>query len=127
MGRPINSRYLGPIGSGDFNKFTAIVKVGTNPVSEQGIILRQRSDNRFKVNDASDGSGNSAVCELVDKTTPDDNEMVIQGFINGSGTPINIRKLYNRTVIDFSGNRYDWDLQSDSTSANILVLFELNK
>lgn len=126
MGRPINSRYLGPIDpSGTYNKFTAIVKVGSNAVSETGVIMRQRSDNRFKVNDASDGNGNESVCLLVDKTTPSDDEMVIQGFVNGSGGPVNIRKLYNRTVIDFNGNRYDWDLQDDSSSANILVLFPL--
>jgi len=121
MGRPINKRYLGATdGAGDGN-FTAIVKVGANAVSEVGIIISQRAETLFVVNDAQDGTGNQGSCRLVDKTFPDDGEMVIRGYVNGSGTPVNIRKLHNRTVIDFDNNRYDWEIQDDST-ANILVL-----
>lgn len=122
MGRPINKRYLGNVvdGSPDGN-FTAIVKVGTNAVSETGIIISQRAETLFVVNDAADGTGNQGSCRLVDKAVPGDDEMVIQGYVAGSGDPVNIRKLHNRTVIDFDNNRYDWEIQDDST-ANILVL-----
>lgn len=122
MGRPINKRYLG---SGDTNDsaFPVIVKVGTNAVSETGFIISQRAETLFVVNDnAGDpDNGNQGSCRLVDKTTPADDEMVIQGFVTGSSEPVNIRKLHNRTVIDFDNNRYDWEIQDDST-ANILVL-----
>lgn len=126
MGRPINKRYLGTLASTDggtmpegddaFN-LTAIVKVATNSVSESGFVLRQRAETRFKVSDGS----NEGVCELVDKDVPGDNEMVLKGYINGSGDGVNIRKLHNRTMIDFDNNRYTWEIQDDST-ANLLVL-----
>ena len=121
MGRPINKRYLGPTPS-DENNFTAIVWVpGAGTASETGIIISQRAETLFVVNDAADGTGNQGSCRLVDKTDPAEGEMLIQGFVAGSGDPVNIRKLHNRTVIDFDNNRYDWEIQDDST-ANILVL-----
>jgi len=134
MGRPINSRFLGITrfdGSDltEEQRLTAIVKVGTNSVSETGIILRQRAETRFKVSDAADGDGNEGICELVDKAVPSDNEMVLKGYLPGSGSGgqpgsgdgINIRKVHNRTMIDFDNNRYTWEIQDDST-ANLLVL-----
>ena len=129
MGRPINKRFLGITrfdGSDLTNeeRLTAIVKVGTNSVSETGIILRQRSETKFKVDDAADGGGNEGICELVDKAVPGDNEMVLKGYVNGSGDGVNIRKLHNRTMIDFDNNRYTWEIQDDST-ANLLVLTAL--
>lgn len=126
MGRPINSRYLGITRFDGSNlteeeRLTAIVKVGTNSVSETGIVLRQRAETRFKVDDAANGGGNEGVCELVDKAVPGDNEMVIKGYVNGEGDGVNIRKLHNRTMIDFDNNRYTWEIDDDST-ANILKL-----
>jgi hypothetical protein len=125
MGRPINKRYLGATANGGDltgeERLTAIVKVGTNAVSETGIILRQRTETKFKVDDAADDSGNEGICKLVDKDIPSDNEMVLKGYVDGSGDGVNIRKLHNRTMIDFNNNRYTWEIQDDST-ANILVL-----
>lgn len=125
MGRPINKRYLGATANGGDltgeERLTAIVKVGTNTVSETGIILRQRTETKFKVDDAADGSGNEGICKLVNKDVPSDNEMVLKGYVDGSGDGVNIRKLHNRTMIDFNNNRYTWEIQDDST-ANILVL-----
>ena len=125
MGRPINSRFLGITSDGsdltEEERLTAIVKVGTNSVSETGIILRQRAETRFKVDDAANGGGNEGICELVDKDVPGDNEMVLKGYVNSSGDGVNIRKLHNRTMIDFDNNRYTWEIQDDST-ANLLVL-----
>jgi len=129
MGRPINKRYLGatqesPSGDDLVNdgNLTAIVKIGTNAVVETGIVLSQRSETKFRVQDDPDGAGgNVGVCRLVDKDVPGDNEMVIKGYVNGTGNGVNIRKLHNRTVFDFDNNRYTWEIQDDST-ANILVL-----
>ena len=129
MGRPLNSRYFGTtseLGSdlADEQNLNAIVKIGSNPVSTEGIVYSQRSETKFEVNDKSDGTGNTGVCTLVNKTIPDDDEMVVIGTINGSGTDVNIRKFHNRTVIDFDNNRYTWEIQDDSTT-NVLVLFEI--
>ena len=124
MGRPINSRFLGVTRDDGSDltgeeRLTAIVKVGSNSVSETGIVLRQRAETRFKVDDAANGGGNEGVCELVDKAVPGDNEMVLKGYVSGNG--VNIRKVHNRTMIDFDNNRYTWEIQDDST-ANLLVL-----
>jgi PKD repeat protein len=131
MGRPLNKRYFGATSTdiassppGDISneeKLTAIVKVGANSVSETGIILSQRSETKFKVDDAADGSGNEGVCTLVDKDVPGNDEMVLKGYVAGSGDGVNIRKVQNRTMLDFDNNRYTWEIQDDSTS-NVLVL-----
>jgi len=129
MGRPLNKRYFGATegGSGDLSSegtLTAIVKVGTNAVSELGVILSQRSETKFKVSDDAQGDiegANVGVCVLVDKDVPADNEMVLKGYVAGTGDGVNIRKLQNRTMLDFDNNRYTWEIQDDSTS-NILVL-----
>jgi hypothetical protein len=105
-------------------------------VSETGILLSQRTETKFKVNDTADGtavnadgtqrdgtngSGNVGFCTLVDKDVPGDNEMVLKGYISGTGDGVNIRKLHNRTMIDFNNNRYTWEVQDDSTQT-LLVL-----
>ena len=150
MGRPLNKRFFGrteisgddtvtndprfaPKNDTEFN-ITAIVKVGANTVSETGILLSQRSETKFKVNDTATGTntalgstgvqGNVGICELVNKDVPSDNEMVIKGYVVGTGDGVNIRKLHNRTVIDFNNNRYTWEMQDDSTS-NIIVLTQI--
>ena len=129
MGRPLNSRYFGPTKKDGVDleleeNISVIVKVGTNAVSEEGILLSQRSETRFRVNDAADNTGNAGVCTLVDKAVPDDDEMVIMGYVNGTDEQVAIRKVHNRTMIDFDNNRYTWEIQDDST-VNVLVLFEI--
>jgi len=129
MGRPLNKKYFGAsandlIGDDKSSEsvLTVSVKVGSNSASALGIILSQRSETKFKVDDAADGSGNEGVCTLVNKATGDlgDNEMSLQGFVDGEGA-VYIRKVMNRTMVDFDNNRYTWEIQDDST-ANILVL-----
>ena len=126
MGRPLNKRYFGTVldevGAAEVSEnLTAIVKVTGETVSETGIILSQRSETKFKVNDANDGTGTDGICTLVDKNVPADGEMVLKGYVGGTGDGVNIRKVQNRTMLDFDNNRYTWEIQDDSTS-NVLVL-----
>jgi len=130
MGRPVNKRFFGrtenaltsPPDLANESRFTVHVKIGANSASELGVILSQRSETKFSVHDDSDGeSGNTGVCTLVDKDVPGNNEMVLKGYVAGDGDGVNIRKLHNRTAIDFDNNRYTWEIQDDST-ANVLVL-----
>ena len=129
MGRPLNPRYFGTtvengVARQDEENLSVAVKVGSNSVSTTGIVLRQRSETRFRVNDSPDGTGNSGVCELVDAEPNQltDDQMILRGFISGTLTSVNIRKVHNRTMIDFANNRYKWEIQDDST-ANVLVLY----
>jgi len=130
MGRPLNKRYVGATqvspGGADLtseDRLTVSVKVGANTASALGIILSQRSETKFKVSDDPDAvGGNEGVCTLVNKATGSlgNDEMSLQGFVAG-GEAVYIRKVQNRTMIDFDNNRYTWEIQDDST-ANILVL-----
>ena len=135
MGRPLNPRYFGITknSGGDISneeRLNVMVKVGSNTAKTLGIILSQRSETKFKVSDGPDGddngggagSANEGVCTLVDKTFGNlgDDEMILQGFVVGGGA-VNIRKVMNRTMVDFNNNKYTWAIEDDSTS-NILRL-----
>ena len=127
MGRPVNKRNFGTVldevGAEASENITVNVKVGSNLISNLGIILSQRSVNKFKVDDANDGTGNEGICTLVDKDAGalGDNEMSLIGYVGGSGDGVNVKKLYNRTCRDFNNNRYTWSMSDDSTS-NVMVL-----
>lgn len=129
MGRPVNKRYFGPLDDG--TNLTINCQVGTNAESQTGYIIRQRSSNKFLVNDTKDGTkktpsgtgtGNVSVCTLVDKADGDlaANEMSIMGYIAG-GSQVRIKKFYNRTCRDFNNVKYKWEVQNDST-ASLIVL-----
>ena len=115
MGRPVNKRYFGLLDDG--TNITINCKVGGNAASAQGMILKQRSVNKFKVDDNKTGTGNEGVCTLVNKAVGSllANEMSIDGVIAGGTQGIKIKKLYNRTCRDFNNNKYKWVVQNDST------------
>jgi len=125
MGRPLNKRYFGTTASGgdesNEENLTVAVKVGSNTATELGIILSQRSETTFNVDDNPAGGGNTGVCTLVNKAVGSlaANEMSLAGWVDGN--EVFIRKVQNRTMIDFDNNRYTWEIQDDST-ANILRL-----
>jgi hypothetical protein len=138
MGRPINKKFFGWLADADdtryapasnetFFNITVNVKVASNAASDEGYILRQRSSNKFLVNDTKtgtavtpggSGTGNVGICTLVDKAVGSlaANEMSIQGTIVGSdGRQVRIKKLFNRTCRDFNNARYKWTIENDST------------
>ncbi len=131
MGRPLNKRFFGLLDDG--TNITVNCQVGANAESAVGYIVRQRSPKRFIVNDKKNGTnklvgdteagnsqGNVGVCQLVDKADGalDANEMSIVGY-NAAGQGIRIAKLFNKIVVDFSGNRYKWSVVNDSTASLI--------
>lgn len=141
MGRPLNKRWFGRLADADDTRFAPLndtfynltinVQVGSNSETATGLILRQKSSNKFLVNDLKDGTkttpsgsgtGNVGVCTLVDKAdgTLGTDEMSIVGEVSTGGR-VRIKKLYNRTCRDFNNNRYTWTIQDDST-ATLLVL-----
>jgi len=126
MGRPVNKRFFGVTaeeGQDLLNeqRFTVLVRVGNNPLSDAGIIIRQQSETKFIINDRQDKSGNQGSCTLVNKEIPGPDEFVILGYSITTGEETRIRKITNRVVIDFNNIRYTWEIQDDS-SANILIL-----
>ena len=120
MGRPVNKRYFGALADG--TNITINCQVAGNSESAVGIILSQRSVNKFNVDDSKTGGGNIGICTLVDKADGalGANEMSINAQDAQGGT-IRIAKLYNRTVKDFSNNRYTWEIENDSTTSIMRV------
>ena len=124
MGRPLNKKFFGLLTDG--TNITVNCQVGANAESAVGYILRQRSQKRFLVNDAKDGTavlpggagtGNVGVCQLVNAADGalGANEMSIMGEFNGQG--IRIAKLTNKIAVDYNGTRYKWSVVNDSTTS----------
>ena len=124
MGRPLNKKFFGLLTDG--TNITVNCQVGANAESAVGYILRQRSQKRFLVNDAKDGTavlpggagtGNVSVCQLVNAADGalGANEMSIMGEFNGQG--IRIAKLTNKIAVDYNGTRYKWSVTNDSTTS----------
>jgi len=111
MGRPVNKRNFGD--PADATNITVRAYVGGG-IDEQAYIVDQRGTNKFTV--SNNGATATAVCRLVNKATDSvaAGEMVIEGFDAG-GTRRVIKKLFNRTAVDFDNNRYTWELEDDST------------
>lgn len=90
-----------------------------------GILIKQRGASTFMV--ARIGTpGTRFVAKLVSGTPAAAYEMRIQGSTTGNldADLVAIRKLTKRIAIDFSGNRYKWFLENDS-SADYIVLTAL--
>ena len=90
-----------------------------------GILIKQRGASSFMV--ARIGSpGTRYIARLVSGTPSAAYQMRIQGSTTGNldADLVAIRKLTKRIAIDFSGNRYKWFLENDS-SADYIVLTAL--
>lgn len=96
------------------------IKIGSSKAVPFGTVLEQLSDTKFKVRD---DEGNQGVCELVNKSVEDlnDNEMSLAGFVLQSSTFIYISSIIDKIMIDFNNEKYNWNVQNDST-ANILII-----
>lgn len=126
MGRPVNKRYFGDPATADtadkpLNDTFLNIRVEAdtgNGAVDTAFIVSQRGTNKFKVND-----GTSILdCRLVDKGFGDiqEGEMVIFGT-DGTGSRIPIKKLFNRTAVDFNNQRYTWVIQDDSTETAMIL------
>ena len=90
-----------------------------------GILIKQRGASSFMV--ARIGTpATRYVARLVSGTPSAAYQMRIQGSTTGNLDTglVAIRKLTKRIAIDFSGNRYKWFLENDS-SADYIVLTAL--
>lgn len=115
MGRPINKRYFGA--TGDNTQPTIPVRYHDGSSSVEGYIVAQKGTNKFKC----DGGAAAATCRLVNEIAPNAaGEMSLVGIAAG-GNPKLIKKLFNRTAVDWDNNRYTWEVQDDSTES-LLVL-----
>ncbi len=96
-----------------------------------GIIIKQVGGKRYRIARIGTPTVITA-CTLVSGTPAAEGEVSIQGYNSGgvgqgaqvTANLVSIAKLTKRVAIDFSGNRYTWFLENDS-SADYIVLTAL--
>jgi|WetSurMetagenome_2_1015567.scaffolds.fasta_scaffold1593784_1 hypothetical protein len=113
MGRPLNKKWFNLAGT----HLPIRANVGTGEF--EGYILKQRSNHKFKASRLDDSE--RGIVRLVNKTTGLlSSEGSLVGIVVGIG-PLPIKKITSHIAYDFSGNKFAWELQNDST-ATILIL-----
>lgn len=127
MGRPINKRYFGALGSGTDQTDGANIPIRfkTGGTVYEGYIVKQVGSRRFKCI-TTDGTTATATCVTVDGTAsnfdPSNNgECVLTGFQATSGIQRSILRMTNRIAWDFEGRMHKWSLQDDSTTTLIIL------
>lgn len=123
MGRPINKRFFGPTGLGTGTSLTTgnkiPVRANLGAGEFEGFIIKQRATRKFKV--SSDDTLQTGVVTLVDAITGlTDGQGSLVGVVIGVG-PVAIKKLTSHHAFDFSGVRYTWTLQDDSTETLLIL------
>ena len=90
-----------------------------------GIIIKQIGGKRYRIARIGTPTVTTA-CTLVSGTPAAEGEVSIQGSTSGTldQNLVSIAKLTKRVATDYSGNRYTWYLESDS-SADYIVLTAL--
>lgn len=117
MGRPVKRDVKGTLVFGPFTTTNAGIQCQAffgGSLNAAAYIVKQMGSRRYKV--TANGT-DFAVCKLV-STTPDANgEMLIFGYTNaGADVVVPLSKINKRTAVDFSGNRYKWELVNDSSA-----------
>ena len=120
MGRPIKKVSFGTAAGSDAGILVSAMKTDTARTS---YIVKQVGSNKYYVYNATDGQFK---VKLDDGTTfaADTAETAVMIGYTDQGddsSRVAIRKLFQKTAVDFSGNRYKWELQNDS-SADVIVL-----
>lgn len=117
MANKINSRFFGATGSAADPNLPIRFKLGGSVY--EGIITKQVGARRFKVS-TDDGTTATGIVKLTNAVTPASNgDGALVGLYSGQATPL--RKINNRTAIDFNSRRFKWTLQDDSTETLIIL------
>ena len=126
MGRPINKRWFGTTGTGTgtglFTGNNLPIRFKLGGTVYEGYITKQTGSNRYKVS-TDDGTTATGTVYLKNAILPATNgDAALVGILTPSGGGVStvlIRDLRSRIAIDYSGNRYKWTLQDDSTETLI--------
>jgi ribosomal protein L27 len=127
MGRPLRKDKNGTdvIGTPVSNAGITVRFYDGSTLQSDGIIIKQRGAKTYVV--ARVGTPTTKfTCTVVSGTPSAQGEMSIQGSTTGQldANLVSIAKLTKRVATDFSGGRYTWYLESDS-SADYIVLTAL--
>lgn len=130
MGRPLAKDILGIDAIGDADGSTGIrVEFYDAEFRTDGAIVKQRGAKTFIcTRDANIGTPNikdstlTTTCVLKNGAPNAIGQMRLFGYVgSNSGSEVNIAKITKRVATDFSGNRYTWALENDSTNDYIVL------
>lgn len=92
----------------------------TEDTSKWAYIVKQRGAKTFVIANTTDSA--IAPCVLQSGAPSANGQMRIRGHIGGNGgAAVAIAKLTKRVATDFSGNRYTWVLDNDSSNDYVLL------
>ena len=131
MGRPLKKDALGVDAIGSFTGAATGVRVEfyDTGLRTDGVIIKQRGAKTFKVCQVANIAGNkgkdstnTTTAVLKNGAPSAAGEMRLFGYVgSNSGSAVNIAKITKRVATDFSGNRYTWALENDSSNDYIVL------
>ena len=128
MGRPLRKDINGVDAIGTFGPAGQVtsdtgirVDFYDSALRTDGIIIKQRGARTFVV--AQVGTPTVRTTAVLKNGAPSAaGEMRLFGWLGGNGgTSVNIAKITKRVATDFSGNRYTWFLENDSSNDYIVL------
>lgn len=123
MGRPLSKDINGADVRGIYTGANAGIRLDFHDgstVRTDGIVIKQRGAKTFIV--ARVGTPATRFTRVLVNTTPAAGQMRMYGYVtSNSGQSVNIAKITKRVATDFSGNRYTWRLENDSSNDYIVL------
>lgn len=124
MGRPVKRDVNGVLVFGDYTSGAVGIRCeayigGSNQTNVY--IVKQKGARSYWVQDKS--AGTKVAAKLVSGQPAAVGEMRLTGYTAGGpdASATRIAKLLKRTAIDFSGKRYTWFLDNDSSGDQIIL------
>jgi hypothetical protein len=126
MGRPLRKDVFGTDVINDYTGASTGIRVEIydTDLREDGVIIKQRGAKTFQCTRVGTiGTGSAYAAYVLKNGAPSaTGEMRMFGWIGGNGgDSVNIAKITKRVATDFSGNRYTWFLENDSSNDYIVL------
>jgi hypothetical protein len=125
MGRPLRKDVFGTDVIGTYASNSGVrIDFYDASLRVDGVIIKQRGAKTFVVARVGDIGTTTAytTAVLVTGTPAVAGEMNLFGFIGGNAAQrTNLAKITKRVATDFSGNRYTWYLENDSSNDYIVL------
>jgi hypothetical protein len=126
MGRPLRKDILGVDAINTYvGAATGVrVEIYDTALRDDGVIIKQRGAKTFTcVPEEAIGTGAAYAKYVLVADTPNaTGEMSLFGWNpSNGGSRVNLRKITKRIATDWSGNKYTWALQNDSSNDYIVL------
>jgi hypothetical protein len=125
MGRPLRKDVRGTDVIGTYESNSGVrIDFYDASLRTDGVIIKQRGAKTFVVAQVGNIGTTTAytTAVLVSGTPAAAGQMNLFGFIGGNGAQrTNLAKITKRVATDFSGNRYTWYLENDSSNDYIVL------